>query len=427
MNYEEKYKDALERAKKEWLNNLDNAYKNYRERLEIIFPELKKSEDEKIREDLMEWFKEFPDMIWRNHYKTDVLEWFEKQREKDKLIEELLEKQGEQKPYGQRKKCFDCQFNYAGECKGFCQMKRDEQIHADKIEPKFKVGDWIVSKYMHLVMQILNNNNGFYETVETDGTERNDSYDYIDRNFKLWSITDAKDGNVLQLGKVTAIFQEYIGNGNCKCYCSVCDGEFEVPSQDSADNSYGCHNATPATKEQRDALIKAMTDTGYTFNFKTKELKGLKFDTDDIIEENYQQQADDLIDMVTEKSAWSKEDERIYQSIIDDTVQENQLDIKQIDWLKSLKGRVQPQSKQEWSEEDNKRIERIYDFLWKHKRGFSAIIWQIEEDANWLKSLKPHNTWKPSEEQMDVLETAVSSLQSNTLESLYQDLKREKL
>jgi len=37
--------------------------------------------------------------------------------------------------------------------------------------------------------------------------------------------------------------------------------------------------------------------------------------------------------------AWSQEDERIYQSILDDTVQENQLDDKQLDWLKFLKDR----------------------------------------------------------------------------------------
>jgi hypothetical protein len=44
-----------------------------------------------------------------------------------------------------------------------------------------------------------------------------------------------------------------------------------------------------------------------------------------------------LKDRVQPKVEWSEEDERMYQSIIDDTVQENQLDIKQIDWLKSLR------------------------------------------------------------------------------------------
>lgn len=38
-----------------------------------------------------------------------------------------LEKQGKQNPYGQRKECLDCQFNYSGECKGSCAMKRSEQ------------------------------------------------------------------------------------------------------------------------------------------------------------------------------------------------------------------------------------------------------------------------------------------------------------
>ena len=44
---------------------------------------------------------------------------------------DALEKQGEQKPYDQRKECKDCQFNYASECKGYCALKRDEQKPAD--------------------------------------------------------------------------------------------------------------------------------------------------------------------------------------------------------------------------------------------------------------------------------------------------------
>ena len=45
-----------------------------------------------------------------------------------------------------------------------------------------------------------------------------------------------------------------------------------------------------------------------------------------------------------QKPAWSEEDERIYQSIMDDTVQENQLDGKQIDWLRDIKYRHFSQS-----------------------------------------------------------------------------------
>jgi predicted Ser/Thr protein kinase len=49
----------------------------------------------------------------------------------------------------------------------------------------------------------------------------------------------------------------------------------------------------------------------------------------------------------------------------------------------------------------------------------------VDEIIAWLEKQGKKTSWKPSEEQMDALETAVSSLQSNTLERLYQDLKRE--
>jgi len=51
------------------------------------------------------------------------------------------EKDGEQKPYGKRQECVDCQFNYAGECKGSCTMKRGEQKSTDKVEPKIHKKD----------------------------------------------------------------------------------------------------------------------------------------------------------------------------------------------------------------------------------------------------------------------------------------------
>ena len=89
---------------------------------------------------------------------------------------------------------------------------------------------------------------------------------------------------------------------------------------------------------------------------------------------------------------WSEEDERIYQSIMDDTVQENQLDDKQINWLKSLKDRVQPQPRQEWSEEDEKYINDLIAYF-----AADMSLKHTEEDiVNWLKSIRPQSQWKPS-------------------------------
>ena len=43
--------------------------------------------------------------------------------------------------------------------------------------------------------------------------------------------------------------------------------------EDGEDNVYGCYNATPATKEQRDTLMKLMNDAGYKWDAENKELK----------------------------------------------------------------------------------------------------------------------------------------------------------
>lgn len=53
--------------------------------------------------------------------------------DKDKIVE----KQREHKPYGQRKECEDCQFNYAGECKGYCALKRNEHKPTEVVHPRW--------------------------------------------------------------------------------------------------------------------------------------------------------------------------------------------------------------------------------------------------------------------------------------------------
>jgi hypothetical protein len=45
-------------------------------------------------------------------------------------------------------------------------------------------------------------------------------------------------------------------------------------------------------------------------------------------------------------------------------------------------------------------------------------------NTKWLNSLKERYTWKPSDEQMDMLKIAVSTSNSIVLDSLYNDLKK---
>ena len=63
-------------------------------------------------------------------------------------------------------------------------------------------------------------------------------------------------------------------------------------------------------------------------------------------------------------------------------------------WLKSLKDRVQPQPKQEWSEEEIETCAR-------EAEDNNCII--LAKHIRQLKSLRPQSTWKPSDEQIKVL------------------------
>jgi hypothetical protein len=90
-------------------------------------------------------------------------------------------------------------------------------------------------------------------------------------------------------------------------------------------------------------------------------------------------------------------------------------------WLKSLKDRVQPQPKQEWSEEDIVAIDCAVEVLSKDLPSLAASIER-------LKSLRPQNRWKPSDEQMKallwIIENTPKSVDINILlNSLYEQLK----
>ena len=111
-----------------------------------------------------------------------------------------------------------------------------------------------------------------------DGNKGFPHIDYVDRRFHLWTIEDAKDGDVLVAHECYVVFKEIDGL-NIKCYCTYHYLGFKPGLyRDTVQNK----NAfLPATKEQYDAMMKAMNDAGYKWNAKTKTLEELvkpKFD-----------------------------------------------------------------------------------------------------------------------------------------------------
>ena len=125
----------------------------------------------------------------------------------------------------------------------------------------------------------------------------------------------------------------------------------------------------------------------------------------------------DYFDYIREDSTLSKNQKKSLKEEI----------IRYVNWLKSLKDRVQPQPKQEWSEEDKNVLDDI--------KVAVTSYWDADTEniiLNWLKSLRPQSQWKPSEEHLHWLKWAINRMPDTekaneaeaVLEELLADLKK---
>ena len=87
-----------------------------------------------------------------------------------------------------------------------------------------------------------------------------------------------------------------------------------------------------------------------------------------------------------------------------------------------------------WSKEDERNLKGIIDEIEANKNTAPDYdLATYDRFLSWLKSIKkrvqPQNTWKPSEEQMGVIEAVINnrSFQRRHLDSLYNDLKKLKV
>ena len=375
MDYEKKYKEALG-----WMQSLYNGlHGKTKEDAEHYFPELRKSEDERIRKELIFYLGDMPeDTELRNGITNrDVLAWLEKQGEKKPIMNiptrevilaiwdlgnewkeltngsistkygtqldyiqkhwheseyYLREKQGEQKvPINDFK------------AKNWYVSEVDGKIHdmtynpADKVEPKFKVRDWIVNDQGSAFQIAYIDTENYRYVFEIGGyTKEEMNYENIafaNNHYRKWTLDDAKDGDVLvdDLDNI-CIYQE---SSTKFMYHSYCYGNNKYFV-----NSGGSHQIVgtcPATKEQRDTLLKAMADAGYTFDFEKKELK-LLISNDGDFESNNSKQ----------NPTWGEDDERIVTALMEG-FRYHQLfnprfgevpNAEIIDWIKSLKERL---------------------------------------------------------------------------------------
>ena len=274
----------------------------------------------------------------------------------------------DQKSYGQMEKCIHCQFNYTGYCNGTCILKNNEQKSADNAEPKFKVGDWIVTDKGDTI-QIGAVNSGYY-TID-NGMDFSTSY--VDKYWHLWTIQDAKAGDILfhsdSASNGIFIFKEllkYEFGEKAICYCDYdsedhfCLGEHHTCCWTDAKILH------PATKEQRDLLFQKMKEAGYEWDAEKKELRKME-----------------------QKPKWTDDDKQ-YLLVCKNALRKYQLSDKWdadiiSKWLedKLKQGELKPT----WTKEDKSKVEDIVYFLDTAKVHYASAK-ALDDCITWLKSIK---------------------------------------
>ena len=263
----------------------------------------------------------------------------------------------------------------------------EENIDNDNnVGPEFHEGDWVI--YNKDVCQIVKREEGCNKLVTQFGIEKELVNERNLSTARLWNIQDAKDGDVLVASDGSIFLFAGMMDGYCKYYAALTLLGDDTINRE-VENGYWETSSSVrlATKEQRDTLMKAMADAGYTFDFEKKELK------------NIEQKP--IIEMKSPEESLGISSEE-YNKIVDECIFGKQ--------------------KPAWSEEDEVKMNRIVACLENLDVADNDILLK---DVDWLKSIKERYTWKPSKEQMNVLyEATLEGEPVEALETLLSDLKK---
>lgn len=405
MDYEKKYKETLERAKsiKDSIiasHNKESA-RYYTGFINNIFPELKESEDERIRKAIIEQLKSRGQGSFAGYPMPDILAWLEKQKD---LTKEGIIKQLEEEFYacGTTPKWFHDTVQGAinhGRAEALGEIKAHEPVSTieqkeQKPIPKFKVGDCIYDKrdsYNRNVIREVGEDyyiNAFAQKMDMA---------YTDANFEFLEHLDNDIPNSKPLDlseKIEELCSKYPLNKDVMSE--------QVLSAYHQGLTLGATKIAEYLGAQKPAEGTALQ----------KAFIGSKIDY--TLEEKCD--ASDYADAILPTSVAYGENEEEYK-------------LHKIIEAAFIAGQKKESKFAEWSEEDEKMFELLrtcvcrcinddrFDYA-EREQISRRLIPFIER----LKSLRLHPHWKPSEEQMCELNWA--SKLSPVLESLYDDLKK---
>ena len=355
---------------------------------ERYFPELKENEDKKVRKELIKAINLAYDcgIAITKENRDKYLAWIERQGEqkpvviipkfrvgdvihkKNSCVEYTIKRISDGHYYGD-----GFSFNIVGCDRDYELVK---QKPTNKVEPKFKVGDWVVTN-QGKVNQVVSVDKDLDGYTLDDGNYFSGSWCDM---YHLWTIQDAKDGDVLEFGdhgRLVVGIVSYVNKttGHVDVNCLLENNNFKLGNYYNLDTI----KPHPATKEQRDLLFQKVEEVGYEWDADKKELKK--------IEQN---------------SAWSEDDEIRHKTTLED--------------LEAFHEHIEKEPSREISK--------------YHLMSKDSLLAAIQKDIDWFRTLKdkmqPQSTWKPSDEQMGALANACDGkiLNLDYLNSLYQDLKK---
>ena len=227
---------------------------------------------------------------------------------------------------------------------------------------------------------------------------------------RLWTINDAKDGDVLNSVRVkaTIIFKNFNPDGkHINAFCALQQGiliKQELPWD---------RDFEPATKDWRDLLFQKMYELGYEWDGEKKELCPLS-------------KSEATSDSVTQTLV---DTAKAFLQALSDTpynntpVVEAQFAVKQLLTFLSDPKAYNPDASNEhksaeWSEEDEKLIDEVAVCLRKYEEkvqgGYSKFY--VQSLADRIESLRPGNTCKAtgwSEEDSYMLEQAIKCVNNS--------------
>lgn len=225
------YKKELEEIKQRVYNiatgTADVNYCNAKEIAEYIDPTLKRSEDEVMYDKLMHALNALVSYI-----------------DADAVTNEA------QKPI------------LFGEIENIRKWLAKKNLTDTTFKPRFKVGDWITNGFYAYLIKEIDTYGNVYIAENKHGEKNNLVFSYYDKNFHLWTINDAKRGDVLCCDNDAFIFSGELEEGRYPF--AICGknsfGNFCIPT---GEKPWIHSDVYPATKAQRDSLSRMIRESGY--------------------------------------------------------------------------------------------------------------------------------------------------------------------